>query len=177
MVSPGVAGPTSAAGVGQPGTFGRGFGRSPAAHDGGGGLWRYDCRTEGCFYPASGPGSLVAVSHPAGQFHCYVLCTNTEGRAHDRERGARSVPGGRYRGAVAQGNLRAGDGRGVDIPRHMDEPDGEFRIDEIDSLKLARGGKRKDRVAADRIIDGLVGRGTAETPDDARRFKGLSSRT
>jgi hypothetical protein len=59
----------------------------------------------------------------------------------------------------------------------MDEPDGEFRIDEIDSLKLARGGKRKDRVAADRIIDGLVGRGTAETPDDARRFKGLSSRT
>ena len=59
----------------------------------------------------------------------------------------------------------------------MDQTDGacDFHIDEIDSLKpTQRGGKRKDRVAADRIIDGPVGRGTAEASDDALRFKGFS---
>ena len=59
----------------------------------------------------------------------------------------------------------------------MDQTDGacDFRIDEIDSLEpTQRGGKRKDRVAAERIIDGPVGRGTAEASDDALRFKGFS---
>ena len=96
---------------------------------------------------------------------------------HDRECGARSVLGGRYRGAAAASNLRDNAGRRIDIPRRMDETDGacDFRIAEIDSLKpTQRGGKRKDRVAADRIIDGPVGRGTAETPDGARRFKSFS---
>ena len=171
---PDVASSTPA--TGQPGAFGREFGRPPAATDGGG-LWQHDCRTEGCFRPTSGPSSLIAVSHPAGQFHCCVLCINTEGRMHDRECGARSVPGGRYRGAAAASNHRDNDGRRIDIPRRMDQTDGacDFHIDEIDSLKpTQRGGKRKGRVAADRIIYGPVGRGTAEAPDNAFRFKGFS---
>ena len=59
-----------------PGRFGRGFGRTPGVTPTAGGV-HHDCRTFGCFRQAAGPGSATAARHPAGEFHCCVMCLGT----------------------------------------------------------------------------------------------------